>query len=425
MQLSVIRQAILNEDFVPVGYELSYPYEKEPVLSPIYSSQDSVICRVLTNAFYGLGKDAVSGGRDIYVNLTNMLLTEGFPELYKPGQFVLEVAPNLFLDEELADYISLLHYRGYRLVLKSYTPTAERSRNHKYLNMFETVRVDVSRYNRLKIKEFLKMLRKYRVRVMAENVDTPELLAFAREEGFDLYQGKALLEEAELRGSVPLRNVAYGRLFNHFLTGRLNRDFCARVIQEDPALMHMFFRKAFNNLHNRKAPVLELQRGLARFDDDQLRHWGAVLLLDQSCKDVSDGTVPQVFRRGLVMERLAYETALDVPPGRAFMFGIVSALDRVFEEDMETVISQLMLGDSMKNALLGTDINSYTLLLRAAQTFERDPSSPRLPEIFANLGTSYIKKLLWECNVNTEYIIRALEYTVPHVYQGNILPGVQ
>lgn len=404
-----------------MGYELSYPFEKEPVLAPIYSSQDSVTCRVLTNAYYGLGKDAVSGGRDMYVNLTNMLLTEGFPELLPPDRFVLEVAPNLFLDDMLADYISMLYRRGYRLALESYTPTAERSRNNQYLNLFETVCVDVGKYNRLKVKEFLKLLRKYRVKIMAKNVDTPELLAFAQEEKFDLYQGKVLGDAAEFRGSVPLKNVAYGKLFNHFLTGRVNRAVCAHIIMQDPALLHMFFRRAFNNLHNRKAPLAELKRGLDRFSDDQLRHWGAVLLLDQTCKDVSDGTVPQVFRRGLVMERLAYESKLEVAPGRAFLFGIVSALDRVFEEDMETTLSQLTLGDSMKYALLGTEKNDYTQLLNAASTFERDPDYPQLPRAFSSLGQDYIKKLLWECNVNTEYIIRALEYTVPAVYQGNIL----
>ncbi|MBR3560412.1 MAG: hypothetical protein IKN81_02620 [Oscillospiraceae bacterium] len=424
MQLSVIRQIIVNSDFAPVGYELSYPFEKEPVLAPIYSSQDSVICRVLTNAFFGFGRDAVSGGRDIYVNLTNMLLKEGFPELFPPDQLVLEVAPNLFLDEKLADYISFLYRKGYHLLLKSYTPTAERSRNNHYLNLFETVCVDVSKYNRLKVKEFLKLLRKYRVKIMAESVDTPELLAFAQEERFDLLQGKVLGEPEELRGSVPLKKAAYGRLFNHFLTGRVNRAVCAHIISQDPALLHMFFRRAFNNLHNRKAPEAELKRGLDRFTDDQLRHWSAVLLLDQTCHDVSDGTVPQVFRRGLVMERLAYETQLDVAPGRAFLFGIVSALDRVFNEDMETVLSQLTIGDSMRDALLGTEKNGFTQLLNAARSFERDPDYPQLPWVFANLGPNFIKQLLWECNVNTEYIIRALEYTVPYVYQGNILPNI-
>ena len=79
----------------------------------------------------------------------------------------------------------------------------------------------------------------------------------------------------------------------------------------------------------------------------------------------------------------------------------------------------------MRDALLGTEENDFTLLLNAARTFERDPDYPRLPQAFSSLGQVFIKKLLWECNVNTEYIIRALEYTVPNVYQGNILPNSQ
>ena len=40
---------------------------------------------------------------------------------------------------------------------------------------------------------------------------------------------------------------------------------------------------------------------------------------------------------------------------------------------------------------------------------------------FSNIGPKYLAKMLWDCQVNTEYIIRALEYTVPSVYQGNLL----
>ena len=425
MRISLLRQTIYNEDFVPVGYELLHGQELDPASAPAYTSEDSLICRILTNAFFGFDREELSDGRPLYVSVTNMLLTDGLVELYPPDRFVVEVPPNLFLDQSLADCVSLLHRRGYRLALKCYTPMVERSRNLQYLNMFEEVRVDVGSYNRLRVKEFVKLLRRYRVRITAENIDSPDALSFAREEGFDYYQGSVFGGAVELNGSVSMCKVPYGKLFNHLLTGRVNRRLCGSIIMEDPALMHMFLRKAFNNLHNRKVPDVEVERGLARLDDDQLRHWAAVLLLDQASQNALDETVPQVFRRGLVMERLAYESKLEVAPGRAFLFGIVSALDRVFEEDMETTLSQLTLGDSMKYALLGTEKNDYTQLLNAASTFERDPDYPQLPRFFSSLGQDYIKKLLWECNVNTEYIIRALEYTVPHVYQGNILPNSQ
>ena len=121
------------------------------------------------------------------------------------------------------------------------------------------------------------------------------------------------------------------------------------------------------------------------------------------------------------MERLAMEANLQALPGRAFMFGVASALDRVFGEDMETVAQQLALGDKMRDALLDTDNNDYTLLLRAARAYEENPESPQLPPAFSGLGQDCIARILWDCQVNTEYIIRALEYTVPTAYHGNLL----
>jgi len=421
VQISLIRQPVYNEFFSPVGYELLHGFEGDTSATPVYSSEDSLICRVLTNAFFGFSQEKLSDGKPVYVSITNMLLIDGLVELYPPDRFYVEVPPNMFLDRTLAECVSVLYRRGYHLVLKCYTPTVERSRNLQYLNMFEEVRVDVGSYNRLRVKEFVRVLRKYRVRITAENIDSPEALSFAREEGFDAYQGSVFGEPAVLHSSASLRRLPYGKLFNHMLTGRVNRQLCGSIIKEDPSLMHMFLRKAFNNLHNRKVPDLEVERGLARLDDDQLRHWSAVLLLDQACQNVLDETVPQVFRRGLFIERLAEEANLEVPPGRAFMFGVASALDRVFGEDMETVAQQLALGDKMRSALLDTEDNEYTLLLRAARAYEENPESPQLPLAFSGLGPECMARILWDCQVNTEYIIRALEYTVPTTYHGNLL----
>ena len=422
MKLTQTRQLIFNENFAPIGYELFGQEDQSSI--PEFSSEDSAICRALTHVWFGFGEKQFPHDRPIYVKLTNMLLQEGIGELFPPDRFVFEIPPNLFLDEKLADYVALLYRKGYRLTLNSFTPTVERSGNLKHLNLFEVVKVDVSKYNRLRVKEFVKKLRKYRLKIAAEHVDTPELLAFAQEERFDMYQGSVFGEPERLQCSTTLRTIPYGKLFNHLLTGRVNRALCERIIMEDPALTHMFLRKAFNCLHNRKVPAMEVERGLARLDDDKLRHWSAVLLLDQAHPEGTIEEVPQVFRRGLVVERLAAETAVEVPPGKAFMFGIASALDRIFGEDIKTTASQLALGTPMKKALLGEEENDYALLLQAARAYEKNPEQPQLPPAFSNIGPKYLAKMLWDCQVNTEYIIRALEYTVPSVYQGNLLKSV-
>ena len=418
---SVNRQPILNQDFAVSGFELSYRRAAEGAATAAYSGIDSTICRVLTNSFYGFSPEELTNGGSAYIGFTNTLILEGFLDLYPSDRFIIEVQPNLFMDENLANCLSDLRHKGYSLSLKSYTPTVERSGNLKYLGMFDVVRVDIGKYHRLKVKESVKILRKYRARLMAENIGTPEELALARELGFDLFQGSVFGEPADVSSYVSLRDVPYGKLFNHLLTGRVNRDLCARIILEDPALTHMFLRKIFNNRHNRKAPQLEVERGLNKIDDIKLRHWAAVLLLDQACAGGSDEQVPQVYRRGLLMEHLAKAADLGIPTGKAFMFGVSSSLDKILGEDMETISSQLALGNSMRSALLSGENNDYSALLKAAQALEAGPESPKLPPAFSRLSSETLNKIYWDCQVNTEYITLALEYTVPPPYKGNVL----
>ena len=83
MNLSLIRQPIYNENFVPIGYEISYQPQGDAPVAADYSDQDSLICRVLTHAFFGFGKDQLTGGKPVYAALTNMLLLEGMPGQYR------------------------------------------------------------------------------------------------------------------------------------------------------------------------------------------------------------------------------------------------------------------------------------------------------------------------------------------------------
>lgn len=426
MIASVNRQPILNAQFNMEGFELLPRREvNEDSPATTYSGEDSSICRVLTNAFCGFRKEQLLNGGTAYVEVTNNLAREGLATLYSPDRFIIEIPPNLFLNDELADMYSALHHRDYMLALKSYTPTAERSGNLKYLNMFDAVRIDIRKYHRLEVKQSVKMLRKYRVRILAENVETPEALAFARELGFDLYQGRVFGEPAALSRKVSLREMPYGKLFNHLLTGRVNRALCGHIILEDPAMTHMFFRKIFNSMYNRNNVEGEVERGLSYIGDDKLRHWAAVLLLDQGCLDGREELVPQAYRRGLLMEGLASAVDLGVPYGKAFMFGVASALDGILGESTEELSNQLALGKTMRAALLSREDNGYTALLEAAEAFEAEPEKegkpPKMPSALSVLGPKFLSDLYWKCQVNTEYITLSLEYTVPEAYKGNIL----
>ena len=421
MIASVTRQPILNQDFAVSEFELSYQQTENESASTAYSGIDSTICRVLTNAIYGFRPEELTKGGDAHISFTNTLVTEGFLDYYPPERFIVEVQPNLFMDENLANCLEDLRHKGYSLSLKSYAPAVERSGNQKRLGLFDVVRIDIGKYNRLRLKEIIKVLRKYRARLMAENISTPEELALARELGFDLFQGSVFGVPESVSNYVSLRDVPYGKLFNHFLTGRVNRELCAHIILEDPALTHMFLRKIFNNRHNRKAPALEVERGLNKIDDVKLRHWAAVLLLDQTCVSDADERVPQVYRRGLIMERLAAAVDLGIPESKAFMFGVASALDTILGEDRETVSEQLALGDSMRGALVSGENNSYLTLLRAAQALEAEPDDPQMPAAFSGVSAAALSKMYWDSQVNTEYITLALEYTVPPPYKGNVL----
>ena len=125
------------------------------------------------------------------------------------------------------------------------------------------------------------------------------------------------------------------------------------------------------------------------------------------------------------MEGMASAANIGVPPGKAFMFGVASALDRIISESAEELSAQLSLGEGMRAAFLTRADNIYTSLIEAAEAFEAEPEKegkpPVLPPAFSGLSRKSLSDLYWSCQVNTEYITLSLKYTVPETYKGNIL----
>ena len=423
MKIYVGRQPIFNNQLQIVGYELSYRHGSGSSSATLYSGEDSTVCCVAMNVCNGFSLDEVSGGLPIYLKMTDNLLTEELPSLFKPDQFVFEVPPNLFLNKKLEDYLSLLYYKGYKLSLRSYAPSTAKLRDQKPLGMFETVRIDITQFNRLALQNAVKSAHNYHAKLLAENIDSKEKLQAAMALGFDLFIGDYLSGVETLSKTISLKAMPYGELFNYLLNGFDDRTVCYSIITKDPALTHMFLRKAFNCRHNRKTPLLEVERGLQKIRDADLRHWSAVLLLDQACTDSPKELVPDAFRRGLIMEYLSCEVDLGIEPSKAFMFGVASSLDGIMAENIPTVVIQLNLDDDMRETMRRNSAkNAYATLLSGAIACEVNPEAPALPSAFSKLRSGDIADIMWKCRVNTEYITLSLGYTVPtSVYKGNIL----
>ena len=163
------RQAIYGKDLMIAGYELLYRSGGGGNSVKILDG-DEATRAVLNEALSVFGIAQLTNGLPAFINFTRNLLLDDFAMLANPKEIVIEVPGDITVDEALLERFSTLRRAGYRLALDSYSEFNGALRFNEILPMFDIIRIDVSRHNRLQVNNLIRKLRSSHARLLAERI---------------------------------------------------------------------------------------------------------------------------------------------------------------------------------------------------------------------------------------------------------------
>jgi c-di-GMP-related signal transduction protein len=340
------RQALYDRSGDVVAYELLFRNAPDALVAATRGSYAT--SQVIVAAFTEFGISELVGDKPCFVNLTREFLVGDLPLPFDAGHAGLEILADVVVDDTVLAGVADLSAQGYTITVDDFIV----GQGREALLPFATyAKVDMLRADAAAVGATIERCREYpHLQLVAERLETTELLSAAFDWGFELFQGN-VLGRPHLVTTHVLNPARIHRLtlLADLCHDDVDLDGAVATIERDPALALRILRgaNAASNGFNRQ--VSSVFEAVILIGIGQVRRW-ATLMLATDLAEGDEVHLSEAVIRARMCQTLAEK--LGQPGHSAFLVGLLSAVVDMIELDPEKLASQLPITDDIALAVL-------------------------------------------------------------------------
>ncbi|WP_432972713.1 EAL and HDOD domain-containing protein [Dactylosporangium sp. CA-233914] len=342
------RQALYDASGQVAAYELLF--RDGPHVHHATVRDSAATSRVIVEAFTAFGIEELVGDKTCFVNLTREFLVGELPLPFPPGRVGLELTAGIEVDDEVVAAAAALTGQGHRLAIDGFDgdPATARLLPHVHY-----VKIDMLAGDRHRIARLVKQCRRApRIRLIAQRIETPELLELAIRHRFELFQGHALSRPhlVTTHALNPTR-VARVRLLAELAAEDVDLDRAVATIERDPALAVRILRGVNAAANGLKQPVSSIFQAVVLVGIPQVRQW-ATLMVVADLADGDESVLTGAVVRARMCQTVAQRRGAGAGPA-AFTVGLLSAIADLLGATAGGLTDQLPLTAEVVDAVHG------------------------------------------------------------------------
>jgi EAL and modified HD-GYP domain-containing signal transduction protein len=392
-KIFIARQPIFRRNGRVFGYELLFRSGLDNFFDNTQDG-DQATSRVITNAFSLVGISKITAGKKAFINFTGDMLIKQYPALFPHSITVAEVLENVQITAELIDACRGLVDKGYILALDDFV-------FHEgilpLMRLAHIVKFDIRAMGMPELQENVRKLTPYKIKLLAEKVETLEEFDFLQELGFSFFQGYFFSQPKIVQGrDIPGSKLQYLKIIRVIQDENYNFRKITEFIAHDVSLSYKLLRYVNSAAMRRRMEVTSLQSAVALIGELTLRKWLSLMMLSY----IADDKPRELLRLTLLRARFCEQIGEKMGRGRNFSqtcytVGMFSLLDVLLDQPMAAVLRPLSLAAEIVDTLTGEKTTPYTMILQLAKAYERGdwPEVNRLAgnvqEIFEHLPLFY------------------------------------
>jgi len=367
------RQPILDRKQEIYGYELLFRAAGHHTTAQ-FESQAQASASVISSALSDFGLQDILGDKFGFLNITSGVLHSEMLELLPIEQSVLEILETIELDDNVRLRCNELKLLGFKIALDDHIYAPEHAAFYK---MVDIIKVDIMATDPDELAGIAAALRKYPVQLLAERVETIEVFEQCLGYGFELFQGYFFERPVIIRQNrIDPSGVAMMRLLQ-----QLNEDWDINAIEdtfrENPSLTFNLLKLVNSVMIGLREKIKNIRHAIMILGINHLRRWVQLALFaGKDDRGLNSPLLEMAAVRGRLMELLMIQlTGLSRTSDlveTAFLTGILSLLDALYETPMEHIVESLNLSDDMAEALLQREGQLGMLLLLAEKLEKTD-----------------------------------------------------
>ncbi len=359
------RQPILNRSRELFAYELLFRNGLQNSCEGIDLEVAST--SVLDTSFL-IRFEKITAGHRMFINCPRDFLLREYASLFPPQSVVIEILETIRPDEEVIAACRRLKQAGYTLALDDFVDSPAWA---PLVELADILKIDFQLTDRSEQCAIVARYAGRNIRMLAEKVETQEEFAAGMQMGYALFQGYFFCRPEVLRHrTLPSSKVAYLDLLRAATAPEFNIRELASKIKHEASLTFRLLRYLNSAAFGLRSEVRSVRHALSLLGERELRKWIAVV----SVSVLADGkpdelmTIPLV--RGRFCELLAPLAGLADHASDLFLMGLLSVMDAVLDQPLDSILADLPVRSEIKEALLART-GSYWQLLEIAVAHER------------------------------------------------------
>ncbi|WP_114767780.1 EAL and HDOD domain-containing protein [Vibrio rhodolitus] len=364
----VARQPILNARRQTLGYELLFR-DGEHNAYPAHIESNRATYRLIAENFLSIGTNPVIAHSRCFVNFPYQSLLRRLPLALPKEKIVIEVLETCQPTDELFEAVREIRRNGYMIALDDfvYSPAWER-----FLPLVQIVKIDISAMGLDNACQFVKQRiadgskRKY----LAERVETEGEFAQVRAAGFHFFQGFFFSKPEVIRQRyVSPEQIIAMELFQEVCKADVDFEKIERIVAKDVTLSYKLLHFV-NSLSDRlEVSISSFRQALIYLGQDRLKMFVSLTV----ASFISNKKPRELFclslQRAQFCSLMSSHNPLQQHKDQAFLIGLFSILDAMFDLSIEYLVEQLPLNQAIKLALLERQ-GPYGILLTIEECYE-------------------------------------------------------
>ena len=338
------RQPIYGANREIRAYELLYRGAAGDVTAR-FDDADQASAEVMLKAFLEIGLPTVSPRQPVFINHTQHLLA--MDPILPADRCVVEVLEDVAADRETLAALRRLKKLNYRIALDDFVYSEALV---PMIELADYVKLDLQALGANRFQEHVNLLRRFGVRLVAEKIESEAEFGWTRRLGCTLFQGYYLRRPEVVSGRrIPSNRLSVLSLLSECANLESSAAMIAAAIARDAPLTYGLLRLANSALHRRRSEIRSPAQAVTMLGIDFVSRWATLLMLSGH-NDCPSGYLEAALQRARMSELIG--TSLNCSAQEAYITGLLSTLDSVFNEPLASLVEPLPIDSRYKRALL-------------------------------------------------------------------------
>lgn len=365
------RQPILNRDQQICAYELLFRSAQSRDAAAV-SDASQATASVILNTLSGFGVQQILGKHQGFINLEFDILMSDSLELLPKERVVLELLETLEVTPVLVERCRELKANGFTLALDDHQFS---SRYEELYQLVDIVKVDLFVTPVASLDTVLEQYRGYPFKLLAEKVETRDEFLSCLDLGFDYFQGYYFAKPALVeKRKIDEGGAALLRLMRQ-LTDDAEIEVLETTFRSNPGLTYKLLLLVNSVSFSGLQKIQTVRHAISMLGRSQIKRWVQLALFATDSSHTLDNPLVEMAAvRGSLMEQMAAACprlrGAKEAPEQAFMTGILSLLEAIYDIPTQQIADELNLSDEVQQALVSRD-GIYGSLLDLVEALEQ------------------------------------------------------